>query len=268
MLPHAAVIEKLHSVAMRAAETSADIIMDALNHPKAVSHKGRTDLVTETDKQSEQNIISIIRTSFPNHAILAEESGGTTQSTDFLWVIDPLDGTTNFVHGYPSFGVSIAVFYQNKPLIGIVMELPSKQLYTAIKGQGAFCNNSPIHVSEVCQLEQSLLVTGFGYVHDEKWRNNMKLFQHFTDITQGVRRLGSASVDLCHVARGYVDGFWEYDLHPWDTAAGILIVEEAGGRVTTISDEVYSIFDQSITASNGQLHQDIIKHISSTLAQP
>ncbi len=253
--------QTFRSVAVGAAKSAAQIIMDALQHPRDVHHKGRTNLVTETDRRSEDAIISHIRATFPDHSILAEESGTNNRDSDYLWVVDPLDGTTNFVHGYPSFGVSIAVLHDGEPIIGVVVELPVNRVYTAVKNAGAFCDNEPIHVSNVSELEKSILVTGFGYDHNENWHRNMELFKSFTDITQGVRRLGSAAVDLCHVARGVVDGFWEYDLHPWDTAAGILLVREAGGIVTKMNGEPYSIYDDSILATNGLLHQEMKKQI-------
>ncbi|MBC8216508.1 MAG: inositol monophosphatase [Candidatus Marinimicrobia bacterium] len=253
--------QSLRSVAVGAAKSAAKIILGTLHHPRDVHHKGKTDLVTETDRRSEDAIISHIQATFPDHSILAEESGTTYRDSDYLWVIDPLDGTTNFVHGYPSFGVSIAVLQNGEPIVGVVVELPVNRVYTAVKNAGAFCDNEPIHVSGVSELEQSLLVTGFGYDHNENWHRNMELFKSFTDITQGVRRLGSAAVDLCHVARGVVDGFWEFDLHPWDTAAGILLVREAGGIVTKMIGEPYSIYDDSILVSNGFLHEDMMKQV-------
>lgn len=261
-------LRHIHSVAVTAVQLSAELILDALERPRSVSHKGRTDLVTETDKKSEENIISIIQAEFPHHEIFAEESGASLHRSDIVWVIDPLDGTTNFVHGYPSFGVSIGVIYKDEPVIGVVMELPSKHLYTAIKGHGAFCDQISISVSKENDLEKSLLVTGFGYEHNENWHRNMNLFKSFTDVTQGVRRLGAASVDLCHVAKGYVDGFWEYDLHPWDTAAGIIIVKEAGGCVSTMNGEPYSIYENTILATNGVLHQNMKDRIAAELSQP
>ena len=173
-----------------------------------------------------------------------------------------MDGTTNFVHDYPSFGVSIGLTHNNKPIVGCVIELPANNTYTAISGQGAYCNNESISVSEVNELGNALYVTGFGYKHGELWEQNMVLFKKFTDIGQGVRRLGAASVDFCHIASGKVDGFWEFDLHPWDMAAGILIVEEAGGTVTKMDGSHYSIYDNEILATNGLIHQKMMGQIS------
>lgn len=256
----------LLSCAVDAAQAAGNHILDALDQPRMVAHKGRTDLVTETDKLSERTIIQHISNAFPSHSILAEESGSREQKSEFLWVIDPLDGTTNFVHGYPSFGVSIACLYREEPVVGVVLELPANHCYTAIKGQGALRDGHPIHVSDTTDLSQSLLVTGFGYEHDEKWHANMDLFKALTDITQGVRRLGAASIDLCHVAAGLVDGFWEFDLHPWDTAAGILIVKEAGGVVTKMDGQGFSIHDQQILASNGLIHDAMMQFTAPTVA--
>ncbi len=256
----------LLTCAANAANAAGAHILDALNHPRMVAYKGRTDLVTETDRLAEQTIIQHITDAFPSHRILAEESGENEVESEFLWVIDPLDGTTNFVHGYPSFGVSIACVVNGEPVVGVVLELPSNHCYTAIKGQGAQKDGQAIHVSDTVDLSQSLLVTGFGYDHDEKWHANMDLFKAFTDITQGVRRLGAASIDLCHVASGLVDGFWELDLHPWDTAAGILMVKEAGGTVTRMDGKDYTIYDDQILAANGSIHEAMIHFTAPMIA--
>jgi len=255
--------EKLLAVALEAAKSAVTIIRAAADLPKQVSYKGRTDLVTETDMKSEIAITRLIRDAFPGHQILAEESGQDSRKSDYLWVIDPLDGTTNFVHGYPSYGVSVAVHYKSQPLCGVIVELPANHVYHAIREQGAFCDDQPITVSNVSELGKSLLVTGFGYVHEAAWQANMELFKHFTDITQGVRRLGAAAVDFAHLASGKVDGFWEFDLKPWDTAAGILLVEEAGGKVTRMDGENYSVYDNNILVTNGKLHESALWQIKS-----
>ena len=248
-------------VATEAAKTAANIVMDALPSPKIADNKGRTDLVTDIDLRSEQIIKSIIREQFPDHGIIAEESGKELVESDYCWFIDPLDGTTNFVHGYPSFGISIGLFYKNKPRVGVVIEMPAMNLYTATSGNGSFCNNKPIHVSMTSEMVQSLLVTGFGYDHDSNWQNNMLIFRRFTDITQGVRRLGAAAVDVCHVASGIVDGFWEFDLKPWDTAASVLIATEAGASVSRMDGEDHSIFDDQILVSNNIIHKNMMNII-------
>ncbi|MBC8400470.1 MAG: inositol monophosphatase [Candidatus Marinimicrobia bacterium] len=255
-------LSDLYAVALEAALAARDIINSAAEQPKQIDYKGATDLVTATDRESEAVITGIIRRQFPDHQILAEESGRTNHKSDYVWLIDPLDGTTNFVHGYPSYAVSIGIAYQENLVCGVIVELPVNHVYHAIRGLGAFCDNQPISVSNVSELGKSLLVTGFGYVHDAAWQANMELFKHFTDLTQGVRRLGAAAVDFAHLASGKVDGFWEFNLHPWDTAAGVLLVEEAGGNITRMDGEKYSVYDKQMLASNGCLHSDLLKNIA------
>ncbi|MFQ6605312.1 MAG: inositol monophosphatase family protein [Fidelibacterota bacterium] len=248
-------------VARSAALGAADIIMAALDRPRTYSQKRVTDLVTDTDRRSEDFILSRLSTEFSDHGILAEESGATSNTSDYLWVIDPLDGTTNFVHGYPSFAVSIGLLEKGNPILGVVVELPVGQVYTGIKGHGAFRDGKPISVSRTSSLQHALLVTGFGYEHGAVWEKNMALFKMFTDRTQGVRRLGAAAVDLCHVACGQVDGFWEFDLAPWDTAAGIVIVSEAGGVITQLNGDDYTIHSGSILATNGLLQAEMMEEM-------
>ncbi|MBC8346701.1 MAG: inositol monophosphatase [Candidatus Marinimicrobia bacterium] len=249
---------ELLAIGQRAARDAGAIILKALNHPRSPDFKGRTNLVTSTDLHAEEVIISNIKSEYPNHAILAEESGADENNSEYEWVIDPLDGTTNFVHGYPSFAVSIACLKKGIPHIAVVLELPSNRLFTATKGEGAFVDEIPIHVSGNTSLNWSLLVTGFGYEHGRNWEANMALFKKFTEVTQGVRRLGAAAVDLCHVACGMVDGFWEFDLHPWDTAAGILIASEAGGMVSQMDGNEYDIHKNHILVTNGEIHKEML----------
>ena len=248
-------------VAVEAAIAASHIIMEALEKPRVANHKGKTDLVTETDLHSENIIKSIIRASYPGHDLLAEESEKELSESDFLWIIDPLDGTTNFVHGYPSFAVSIGLLFQNKPLIAVVLEMPNTKLYTAIKNEGVWCEGQPFTCSQTDSIEKSLLLTGFGYEHGELWERNMALFKDFTDKSHGVRRLGAAAVDLCHVASGKVDGYWEFDLKPWDSAAGILIAQEAGCVVSQMDGSDYSIYDNNILVANPQIHGKMILEI-------
>ena len=253
------------NVAVEAAIAASHIIMEALGKPRVAQFKGKTDLVTETDHQSEKIIKAIISSSFPDHSFLAEESGKDISDSDYLWLIDPLDGTTNFVHGYPSFAVSIGLFYKQNPFVAVVLEMPHTKLYTAIKNEGAWCEGQEISCSQTESLNQSLLVTGFGYEHGENWNRNMRLFKHFTDNTHGVRRLGAAAVDLCHVASGKVDGYWEYDLQPWDTAAGILIAKEAGCIVTQMDGSEYSIYNNNLLVVNPKIHGEMMMLIRGIL---
>ncbi|MBL7014286.1 MAG: inositol monophosphatase [Candidatus Marinimicrobia bacterium] len=257
--------DEILSVAIDAALLAVNIIMPAMDRQILSEHKGKTDLVTEIDRAAESIIISTIKDHFPSHSILAEESGKQDQLSDVLWVIDPLDGTTNFVHGYPAFAVSIGVLIHGIPTIGVVVEMPTIKLYTAIKGKGAFVEGEPLSVSTTPELIQSLLVTGFGYEHGKNWNTNMDLFKSFTDKTQGVRRLGAAAVDMCHVACGKVDAYWEFDLSPWDSAAGIVIASEAGAKITRMDGGNYSIYDNQILISNGHLHDAMIHEIKAHL---
>nr|XP_034887671.1 phosphatase IMPL1, chloroplastic-like isoform X3 [Populus alba] len=223
---------QLIQVVETAAKTGAEVVMDAVNKPRNITYKGLTDLVTDTDKMSEAAILEVVRRNFGDHLILGEEGGiiGDTLS-DYLWCIDPLDGTTNFAHGYPSFAVSVGVLFQGNPAAASVVEFVggpmawNTRTFSATAGGGAFCNGQKIHASPTAQVEQSLLVTGFGYEHDDPWATNIELFKEFTDVSRGVRRLGAAAVDMCHVALGIAEAYWEYRLKPWDMAAGVLLLE-------------------------------------------
>ncbi|KAK6150213.1 hypothetical protein DH2020_017738 [Rehmannia glutinosa] len=233
------------------------VIMDAVNKPRNITYKGLTDLVTECGEKN-----------FPDHLILGEEGGLIgDSSSDYLWCIDPLDGTTNFAHCYPSFAVSIGVLYKGKPAAATVVEFVggpkcwNTRTFTAAAGKGAFCNGDKIHASQTDKVERSLLVTGFGYEHVDAWATNIELFKEFTDVSRGVRRLGAAAVDMCHVALGIVEAYWEYRLKPWDMAAGVLIVEEAGGTVSCMDGGKFCVFDRSVLVSNGVLHSKLLERI-------
>lgn len=252
--------EEILEVAVEASLAASDIIMEAAHNPliKKVK-KSDSDLVTQTDLESEKIIKNFIIKNFPGHSILAEESDQKDNNSDYLWVIDPLDGTTNFVHGYPSFSVSIGIYYKKNPVVGVVLEMPHVKLYTAIVNNGSWCEGNKIQSSKIENIKDSLLVTGFGYQHGDLWGKNMDLFKIFTDKCHGVRRLGSASIDICHVATGQVDGFWEYDLSPWDSAAGILIAKEAGCIVSQLNGMEYNIFNNNILVTNGIIHKEMVK---------
>ena len=254
------------SVAKAAARDASDLILHANEIDRETSNKSTiTDLVTQTDKNAERVIKDDILAKFPDHTILAEESGKTSSNSDFLWVIDPLDGTTNFVHGLSPYCVSIALLKNDKPLLSVISELPSENLFWAVKGQGAFCNGEKISVSSRKLIRDSLLITGFSYKHDSNWETNMKLFKDFTKISHGVRRIGSAAADLCYVASGQADGFWEIGLYPWDSAAGILLVEEAGGKVSRMDGNPYNIYDKQILATNNLIHDEMIDKMGSEI---
>jgi len=242
--------------------------MEAVNKPRNIHYKGVADLVTDTDKLSESVILEVVTKNFKNHLILGEEGGFIGDSlSEYLWCIDPLDGTTNFAHGYPSFSVSIGVLFRGKPAASTVVEFCggpmcwSTRTISASSGGGAYCNGQRIHVSQTDKVEQSLLVTGFGYEHDDAWTTNINLFKEFTDISRGVRRLGSAAADMSHVGLGISEAYWEYRLKPWDMAAGVLIVEEAGGVVTRMDGGAFTVFDRSVLVSNGLVHGQLLDRI-------
>ncbi|EFJ33185.1 hypothetical protein SELMODRAFT_167524 [Selaginella moellendorffii] len=261
--------EELLAGAEAAAKLGSQVVLDALDKPRRIDYKGATDLVTDTDKKCELAVLQEIQRRFPDHLILGEEGGVIgNSSSDYLWCVDPLDGTTNFAHGYPSFAVSVAVLYKGRPAAATVVEFAGgpfcwvTRTFTSSSGGGAFCEGNPISVSNTDQVERSLLVTGFGYDHDEAWATNISLFKDFTDVSRGVRRLGAAAVDMCHVSLGIVEAYWEYRLKPWDMAAGVLMVEEAGGKVTKMDGGEFSVFDRSVLVSNGVIHPKLLDRIS------
>ncbi|MBF2007254.1 MAG: inositol monophosphatase [Chlorogloeopsis fritschii C42_A2020_084] len=233
----------------------------------AITEKGRPgDLVTVADKASEEVVLEALRRHFPDHAILAEESGKIgNQENEFLWAIDPLDGTTNFAHQYPCFTVSIGLLIDGVPQVGVIYDPFHNELFRAAQGLGATRNRHPIRVSETSKLSKSLLVTGFAYDRRETSDNNYAEFCHFTHLTQGVRRTGSASLDLAHVACGRVDGYWERGISPWDIAAGIIILREAGGKVTAYDGTPIKLESGRILATNGYIHDIMIRELQQVL---
>jgi myo-inositol-1(or 4)-monophosphatase len=228
-----------------------------------MNKKSAKDLVTNADTESEQVIIDTIRQAYPEHSILAEESGlKNSSSTNCQWIVDPLDGTVNFAHQLSLFCVSIAFAIRESVKVGIVLNPISGELFIAVEGQGATLNGQPIRVSEQSELTDSLLVTGFPYNINDIIKPAMQRFKNCLSISRGVRRLGSAAIDLCYLACGRFEAFWEQNLHPWDTAAGILIVKEAGGTITDFSDNPYSIYKNEILATNGKVHQAMLSMMS------
>jgi myo-inositol-1(or 4)-monophosphatase len=231
---------------------------------KNVRKKGAVNLVTEADIASQELIVSRLKETFPSHSVLAEEESlDQSAGAEYLWIIDPLDGTTNYSHAYPVFGVSIALSVKGHMTAGVVFNPNSGELFAAERGRGATLNGSPIHVSNTTEVDEALLVTGVPYWIREKPEGVMAKFKAFSVRAQGVRRSGAASLDMCEVACGRVDGFWEEGLAPWDTAAGSLIIEEAGGRLTNLGGGIFNIFEPEVVASNGSLHMEmleILKH--------
>jgi len=251
--------ERIKTVGIGAAYNGGRVLRSFLGKIKTPEHKGAIDLVTEADLGSEKVIIESIRKVFPDHAILAEESGVSGETLGNRWIIDPLDGTTNFTHQVGLFGVSIAFEMEGEIAVGIVLNPVTGELFTAVQGQGAQLNGRPIHVSETRLISESLLVTGFPYNFKEIFHEAMLRFSNCQRVSQGVRRLGSASLDLCFLACGRFEGYWEQNLKPWDTAAGCLIAREAGAHITDFSNRAYSIYGNEILATNGWIHTDMLE---------
>lgn len=249
------------SIAIEAAKEAGKYLKYSVGKVRSIEMKQgeERNLVSEIDKGSEAKIISIIKRHYPNHAILAEESGASSASSDYKWVIDPLDGTTNFLHGLPVFCVTIGVEYKGEIVAGVVYDPNLDELFTAERGSGAYCNGKRMKVSQASELINSLLVTGFPYDIAKNPDNAVGHFVNFLMEGQAVRRLGSAALDLSYVAAGRFDGFWEVNLNPWDMAAGVLFVHEAGGKVTDFSGAPSSIYNKQVLASNSIIHDAMLQ---------
>lgn len=226
-----------------------------------VSFKSEVNLVTAVDRQAEALIVGILHDAFPGHGIIAEESPVRESRDRHRWYVDPLDGTTNFAHGYPHFAVSIALAHDDELLLGLVYDPIREETFTALRGGGARLNGAPIGVSEVKEFGRSLLATGFPYDRRQAPEFYLAFWEEALRRTQCVRRSGSAALDLCYVASGRLDAFWEWKLHPWDTAAGRLVVEEAGGRVSDFTGNAHRLEGEETAASNGHLHTDLLRLI-------
>ena len=262
-VPEDALRVSFKTTAIEAARVAGAILEEQARSGFQVEHKDEVNLVTDADRLAEQAIIERIRKVCPDHQILAEEGGIVSQSpSSYKWVIDPLDGTTNFAHGFPTYCVSIALEYQGRCILGVVLDPTRAELFVAEAGRGAFVNDTPIRVSRSAALNSALLVTGFAYDIRQSSNNNLDNFARFSLRTQGVRRTGAAALDLCYVASGRFDGFWELKLHPWDTAAGAVILQEAGGRVTDFNGRPFSIYGKEIVASNGLVHEEMLQVLS------
>lgn len=256
---------EITNTAMQVALGAGKILLDGFGSDfKIDSKEGRNNLVTEYDKKSEKYIIDTISKAFPTHSFLAEESGKSQNfhTDDIIWVVDPLDGTVNFAHNLPIFSVSIAAVKNNEILTGVVYHPILNELFVAEKGKGAFLNDKPISVSKNADLATSFLVTGFPYDPNTTHKKCICSFSDFIGMGIPVRRLGSAALDLAYVANGRFDGFWEIKLNPWDVAAGILLVREAGGKVTQYDGTEAGINDESLVATNSLIHNDITKVVN------
>lgn len=245
-------------VAIETAREAGKILREEFDRPPEISYKGDVDLVTQADKRSEQAIVARLQKYFPTHAVAAEEGGGHESDSGFRWHVDPLDGTTNFAHGYPCFSVSIALAQRGALLAAVVYNPYYEELFAAARGEGATLNGKKITVSATKTLATGLLCTGFP-VHKRQANPNIHYYWDFTLRSHGVRRDGSAALDLACVAAGRFDGFWEFGLKSWDTAAGVLLVEEAGGRVSDFAGEPYQPGGPMILATNGTIHEEMRK---------
>lgn len=252
-------LHMLKSTLIAATKAGAAEILRFFNKDFKISNKeGVNNLVTEADYASEKAIVEVIKDSFPDHQILAEESGELIQDSRYKWIIDPIDGTVNFAHGIPLNCVSIGIEHEGEIVMAAVYNPHMNEFYFAEKGKGATLNDKPIKVSEETQAIKACLVTGFPYTYINEPNGPLEMFERFVRKGVPVRRLGSAAIDLCWVAAGRFDGFFEHKLEAWDSAAGYLIVEEAGGKVTDLQGNKFSVYQHKVLATNGKIHDEMI----------
>jgi myo-inositol-1(or 4)-monophosphatase len=252
-------LKRYLAAAIAIAQEGGAFLKRKYGHFRELDEKPDAGLVTEADRGAEKLIFRRLHSSFPSHALLGEESGGRPGSSRLRWIVDPLDGTTNFVHGFPQFCVSIGLEREGRPLVGVVFNPILGDLYWAAAGMGARRNGRPLGVSQVTHLKDALITTGFSYRKEKGVVDKeVRAFARMVSRTQALRRTGSAALDLCYVASGHFDGFYERELSPWDVAAGILIVREAGGRVTDFKGKPHGIHTPTMLASNGRIHGDLL----------
>jgi myo-inositol-1(or 4)-monophosphatase len=244
--------------AVEAAQEAGRMLRDNLDASREIVYKGEVDLVTNFDNQSQQMIFDLLAKNFPDHDYIAEEGLDQEKGGEYRWIFDPLDGTTNYAHGFPIFSVSIALEFKGKIVCGVVYDPMRDETFSGIKSDGAFLNGERIRVSNVNDLDKSLLATGFPYDLRESDENNIIHFNNFVTRAQAIRRCGSAALDLCYVACGRFDGFWELKLKPWDVAAASLIVQEAGGHLSDFQNQEFSIHCHETLGTNGLIHQQML----------
>jgi len=245
-------------LAVEAARGAGEILRAGMKEALDVQYKGDINLVTQVDLASERFIVDLLRSRVPDHGILAEEGSNREGTSAYRWLIDPLDGTTNYAHRFPFFCVSIGLQYEKDMILGVVYDPVRDELFAAARGAGAWCNDRRLAVSATPALATSLLVTGFAYDSRRRDNDNFRHFNNMSRAVQGVRRTGSAALDLCYVAAGRFDGFWELNLSPWDTAAGCVLLEEAGGRITDFRGNPFSPYTPELVASNGRIHDAML----------
>ena len=259
-------MESYLTTVVEIARESGALLAQAFKRPVEIEYKRRSDIVTETDRRSEALIVERLRTHFPRHAIVAEEGGGQKTDSDYCWYVDPLDGTTNFAHGFPVFCVTLGLTYRDELVAGVVYDPTREELFSTERGAGAYLNHQRIHASKVSTLAESLLATGFPPFANNN-EVNMALYARFTQLTHGIRRAGSAALDLCSVASGRLEGFWELKLNPWDKAAGVLLVTEAGGKVSDLAGGAFKLLGDEIVASNGLVHEAMCEVFAQAMVQ-
>jgi len=250
------------SFAVDLARKSGALLKEKFSQTHKIQYKGDIDIVTEADKLSEDLIIETIKRNFPDHGILSEESPAITSAGKLRWIIDPLDGTTNYSHGYPVFCVSVALENEGTIVLGVIYDPMREDMFVAIRGEGAYLNDKKLKVSSVNNLSRSLLATGFPYDIRDSKENNLDYFNAMAINVQAIRRAGAAALDLAYLAAGRFDGFWELKLKPWDTAAGCLLVTEAGGVISDIVGNKWHLQSPSLMASNALIHEQMIKVLS------
>jgi myo-inositol-1(or 4)-monophosphatase len=256
-------MQKYLDTAVRAALAAGTIQKERLWSEHEICFKGEINLVTDVDRDCEALIVAVIREEWPGHDILAEENEYAPAGSGFRWIIDPLDGTTNYAHGFPWFCVSIALEIAGEVRLGVIYHPMMAELFTVVKGEEAFLNGKQLRVSKREPLKSCLLATGFPYDRTRDNENNFTHFENFQMAARAVRRAGAAALDLAYVAAGRLDGYWECKLKPWDVAAGQLLVTEAGGRVTNHAGEAFSVYDHRILASNGLIHGEMVEVLKS-----
>lgn len=254
--------KELITIGLEALRRGAAVVKSSCGRATGISHKGKLDLVTDADRRAEEAVVSFLQQATPQCGVLAEERNEITGNSTARWILDPLDGTTNFAHGYPFFCVSLAFEQSGRIEWGAVLDPLRDELFSACRGRGAHCNSAPVRVSDTAQLDQAMLCTGFPYdVHDSD-ADNLDHFARIIKKARAIRRDGAAALDLCYVAAGRFDGFWEMKLKPWDMAAGVLIVQEAGGRVSGFDGRDLCLESGTVLATNGRLHDALVDLLS------
>ena len=247
------------------AREAGDLLMGHFARHVAIEYKGEADLVTAADRASEALIMDRIQARFPRHDVLGEEGARRETGSDYKWYVDPLDGTTNFAHGFPVFCISLGLEHKRQLIAGVIYDPTRGEMFSAEKGSGAYLNQRRMHVSKTARLSESLVGTGFPS-HKRHQNPNIHFYHQITLRTHGVRRAGSAALDLASVASGRFDGFWEFNLNPWDLAAGVLLVEEAGGQVTSFFGQPFRLQDRDVVATNGLIHADLLSEFKEVFA--